>query len=77
MQQWWIKTFRKGWGMGEGLRSSRPSDKAIGGGGGGRVSKNFFQLFGPQSGLKNNKGGRWAPPQDLPLCTLQVHNSHG
>ena len=47
------------------------------GGGGGLLSKNFFPLFGPQFGLKNNKGGRWAPPQDLPLCTLQVHNSHG
>ena len=66
-----------GWGGGGvGLCSSRPSDKAMGGGG-GLLSKNFFPLFGPQFGLKNNKGGRWAPPQDLPLCTLQVHNSHG
>ena len=54
MQQRWIKTFRKGWGgWGQGLCSSRPSDKA----GRGLVSEIFFRLFGPQFGLKVRGAG--------------------
>ena len=45
-----------GMGGGEGLCSSRPSDKAMGEG--GLVSKNFFRLFRPQFGLKiRGEGG--------------------
>ena len=63
--QWQIQTSRKG-----GARSSRPWDK-----GGRHLEKFFFQLFGPQFGLKitpvgwawGGGGGwgartRWAPP---------------
>ena len=60
-------------GGGEGLCSSRPSDKA---GGGALVSKFFFSAFWASVWSKS-KGGRRAPSQDLPLCTLHVHNSHG
>ena len=48
-----------GGGGGEGLCSSRPSDKAMGGG--GLVSKNFFRPFWASVWSKN-KGGRRAPP---------------
>ena len=48
-------------GGGEGLCSSRSSDKAMGGGGAGLVSKNFFRLFGPQFGLKIRGEGRPLP----------------
>ena len=61
-----------GMGGGEGLCSSRPSDKA----GGGASLKNFFSAFWASVWSKS-KGGRRAPSQDLPLCTLHVHNSHG
>ena len=46
------------------------------GGGGGASLQNFFSAFWATVWSKN-KGGRQAPPQDLPLCTLHVHNSHG
>ena len=59
---------------GEGLCSSRPWDKGGRGGGGGL--KNFSSAFWASVWSKN-KGGRQAPLQDPPLCTLHVHNSHG
>ena len=64
-----------GWGGGKGCAHPDPQIKQWGGGG-GLVSKNSFSAFWASVWSKN-KGGRQAPTQDLPLCTLHVHNSHG
>ena len=57
MYQWWIKTFRKGWGDGgKGCAHRDPQIKQWGGG--ASFKKIFFGLFGPQFGLKiRGEGG--------------------
>ena len=67
-----------GWGGGgKGCAHPDPEIKgAVGGKGGGGLKK-FFSAFWASVWSKNKGGGRQAPPQDPPLCTLHVHNSHG
>ena len=59
-----------------GKGSAHPDPQKKQWGGGGASLQNFFSAFWASVWSKN-KGGRQAPPQDLPLCTLHVHNSHG
>ena len=55
---------------------SRPSDKGVGGGAGGRSPKKFFRPFGPHFGRTISGGGGSGPPGPLPCirhCREKAH----